>query len=149
MLEKAMSLAYNYLSYKPRTEDEMRKYLCAKGYPEDIIIAVIEKLKDYKYLNDNEYASNFHKSQVLSKGYGPLRIQYKLLQKGISKEQYQKVETDENIDYYFIALSQAQKKLKGKKDMESLKKVYGYLMRRGFPTEIISRVISKLKEEEF
>lgn len=149
MLEKAMSQAYNYLSYKPRTEGEMTKYLCGKGYPEDIIMAVLEKLKNYKYLDDKEYASNFHRSQVLSKGYGPLRIQYKLMEKGISKEQYKKVETDENIDYYIIALSQAQKKLKGKNDIQSLKNVYGYLLRRGFPSDIVSRVISTLKTEEF
>ena len=149
MLEKAMSLAFNYLSYKPRTEKEMIKYLSGKGYPEETILEVLDKLKDYKYVDDKEYASNFHKSQVLSKGYGPLRIQYKLMQKGISKEQYRQIEMEEDIDYYLIALTQAQRKLKEKRELDSLRKVYGYLLRRGFTSEVVSKVISTLKEEEF
>lgn len=149
MFDKAMALALNYLSYKGRTEKEMKVYLLRKGYTEEIVATVIEKLKDYNYVDDKEYATNFHKSQLLNKGYGPLRIQYKLLQKGISKEEYRQIELQENFNYFAIALKQGEKKLKGKKDIDSLRKVYGYLLRRGFSQEVVNKVIATFKEEEF
>lgn len=143
-----MSLAFNYLSYKPRTEYEMKKYLGKKGFDEETIFEVIEKLKDYRYVDDTEYITSFHKSQTHSKGYGPLRIQYNLMQKGISKDKYREIESSQETDYYEIALGLAEKRLKEKRDLESLKKIYGFLLRRGFPMEVVSKVISKLREEE-
>ncbi|SES77507.1 regulatory protein RecX [Anaerobranca gottschalkii] len=148
MLEKGMSLALKYLSYRGRTEYEIQKYLEKKGFDDEIITAVIDKLKEYNYINDMDYIANFHKNQTKSKGNGPIKIQYILQQKGISKEKYHQIEQKEKTDYYSIALEQGKKKLKGKKDINSLRKTYAFLLRKGFPMEVVSKVINNLKEEE-
>jgi len=51
-------------------------------------------------------------------------------------------------DYYEIALNLGERRLKDKRDMESLRKVYAFLLRRGYSTDIVSKVINTLKEEE-
>lgn len=148
MENKALSMAFRYLSFKDRTEHELVKYLDKKGFSEAIIQEVIEKLKGYNYLNDSKYMENFHNYQSNSKGYGPLRIQYNLQQKGINKNTYQEFENEQDSDYYSMALKQGHKKLKDKRDIESLRKLYSFLLRRGYTFDIVSKVINTLKEEE-
>jgi len=148
MEKKALSMAYRYLSFKDRTELELVNYLDKKGFSEAIISEVIEKLKHYNYLNDEKYMKNFHQYQSKSKGYGPLRIQYNLQQKGINKNTYQEFENEQDSDYYSMALKQGHKKLKDKRDLDSLRKLYSFLLRRGYPFDIVSKVINTLKEEE-
>ncbi|SHJ56228.1 regulatory protein [Anaerobranca californiensis DSM 14826] len=148
MFEKAMSLALKYLSYRGRTEYEIVNYLQSKGFSDEIITTVINKLKEYNYINDMDYIICFHRNQTKNKGNGPIKIQYRLQQKGICKDKYYQIEKEENTDYYSIALEQGKKKLKGKNDIDSLRKTYAFLLRKGFPMEVVSKVINNLKKEE-
>ncbi|QNO16498.1 regulatory protein RecX [Alkalicella caledoniensis] len=148
MKDKALSMAYRYLSFKDRTEQELVKYLEKKEFTEVVIIEVIDKLKEYNYLNDQRYMQNFHRYQTQTKGYGPLRVQYNLQQKGISKDKYQEFEGQSESDYYTIALKIGLKKLKDKRDLDSLRKLYAFLLRRGYSPAVVSKVINTLKDKE-
>ena len=51
--------ALNYLSRGMKTCKQMREYLTGKGYAAEIVTYVIDKLVDYKYVNDDYYAQMY------------------------------------------------------------------------------------------
>jgi len=88
--------AVNYISYSPRTEFQVRKYIekHLKKYGafeleidnEKLTNEIIEKLKEYKYINDEEYAELFVKSRLKNKPKTRYFLFSELLLKGIDKE---------------------------------------------------------------
>lgn len=75
--------AIKYLSYAGRTEKEMSTYLIKKGYSEEQITSVLEKLKDYKFVDDEIYATSFINSNKLKKK-SRREIEFKMKAKGLS-----------------------------------------------------------------
>src|SRR6476660_4584418 len=57
--ERTMNRAIRLLAAKPRSIMELRERLMEKSWTNvDIVASVIEKLKEYKYLEDQEYATD-------------------------------------------------------------------------------------------
>src|SRR6056297_2394288 len=54
--EKAYQRAAGYLSIRPRSCMEIRRYLKNKGFSPQTIESVVGQLTDYGYLNDNAFA---------------------------------------------------------------------------------------------
>ena len=60
--------AMNYLSRGMKTCKQMREYLIGKGYQDKVVYAVVDKLVDYKYLNDEYYAKAYVEQNLANKG---------------------------------------------------------------------------------
>ena len=71
--EQALQLALRYLSYRPRSELEVRNYLRQKGCEPQVSAAVIAKLRSLNYLDDLSFAQIWVRSRLESRGYGPTR----------------------------------------------------------------------------
>lgn len=72
-----------YLSYRPRSELEVRNYLRQKGCEPKLSATVIAKLHSLNYLDDLSFAQVWARSRLESRGYGPRRVEQELRQKGI------------------------------------------------------------------
>jgi len=81
--EQALQLALRYLSYRPRSELEVRNYLRQKGCEPQVSAAVIAKLRSLNYLDDLSFAQIWTRSRLESRGYGPRRVEQELRLKGI------------------------------------------------------------------
>ena len=55
----ALSKAIAYLSKRLKTKREVKDYLLKKGYTEEIVWFCIDKLKDYKYVDDEFYSKQY------------------------------------------------------------------------------------------
>ena len=55
----AFEKATGYLGIRKRTVSEVRKYLITKGYSLSDIIEAVDKLTEYGYLNDKEWANDY------------------------------------------------------------------------------------------
>ena len=87
--DHVFSKALNYLSYRPRSEFEMRQYLKrqSSNIDEQEIESIIESLKNYRYINDQTFAEWYvRQRREMGRRYGAYRITQELFQKGISKE---------------------------------------------------------------
>lgn len=90
--EKFYNKALRFLSYRPRSEKEVRDRLKLKvkssklKVEEDIIDKVIEKLKEQKFINDEEFAKWFVESRLRFKPRSLRLIKTELKQKGIVDE---------------------------------------------------------------
>lgn len=137
----AFERAVGYLSIAPRAKKEIRKYLLDKGYDLDVVIATVDKLDAYRYVDDYAYAQSYIKSK--SKKYGKFRIASELRQKGIDAETISELLDDHAEDG---AAEVARKYLKSHKtaDIQKLKR---FLASRGFSWEAISSAMRVLDED--
>jgi regulatory protein len=153
----AKEIAYRFISYKPRTLKEVSDKLKAKGFQSDLVSKVVEELKNYGFINDLEYARNFVLNKSRSKTLGELALRRELLSKGISSEIIDEVlsERENLIDEFESALDLAQGKLKQIKSLKKRKKgrdeykrrIYEFLLRRGFKFETINRVMREVFDD--
>ena len=144
ILEKRAKLrAMHLLERMDRTEAELYTKLKRDLYPEDIIEIAMQYVKSFGYIGDKEYARRFVESRQGSKS--KLEIKMSLLQKGISKEIVSEV-----LEAYYDGQdeSMAIQRLLDKKRFsaetateEGKRKIYGYLMRKGFSYEDVRRAI--------
>lgn len=80
---KATELAFNFLSYQPRTTEEIRQYLTKSKIGEVAIDSAIANLQDLGYLDDRNFADLYIKNNFKIGKDGQNSIKNKLLHKGI------------------------------------------------------------------
>lgn len=143
VLDKRAKLrCLNLLKSMDRTEQQLRQKLRQGDYPEEIIDRAIDYVKGYRYVDDEGYASRYIDYRNDSKS--RQQITQELLRKGISKEIINQVyEGKEPAD----ETAMIQKWVKKKKvDLETAtlqerQKLYQFLVRKGFSSRDISRVL--------
>lgn len=147
---KAKNYALNLLSYRQRSEKEISRKMRDKGYENNIIDNTIKFLEKNKLLNDREFAKSFIRDKVNIQKWGRNRIRIELYRKGVNKELINEVIEEEIEDEleYETAKKLALKKISTtyKKDEKRVqyRKLYGFLQRKGYKSDIISRVLSEI-----
>ncbi len=141
--ERTMNRAVKLLAAKPRSVLELRERLLEKLWTDESIVdAVIEKLKEYKYLDDQQFARDLAVSKLRQKPQGKRRLQQSLSQKKLNRETvdqaiisaFEKLPETDQID---LAIEK-RLRLKGKPETrDDLKKFYDHLMRQGFGFDLI------------
>ena len=140
----ALDKAMTYLTGSVKTKKQVKDYLIKKGYTEQLVLKILEKLEEYRFLNDTAYAERY--TEIASSQKGKYLIERELKAKGID-EQTAKQVLEDFADDQEVALSIAQKALKGKEiNKENLAKVYRKLLSKGFSYETCTSVIDKLKQ---
>ncbi len=143
----ALKLSINYVSKALKTKKQVKTYLLGKGYPDQVVWYCVDKLKEYKYIDDNEYAKRYIEGN--SKTQGKRLIEYKLMMKGLRKEEISTVYDDLEIDAKENAYALALKYMKNKENTkENLAKAYRYLVGRGFSYEQAGYAVSKFGEQD-
>ncbi len=147
-IKLAYDRALTYLSYRSRSRKELADYLAKKEYSKRVIEAVIEKLVDYKFIDDQGFAQRWVRDRTSGKPVGKRYIENELRNKGIDQELIDQALADiDQESEYNRALVLGQKYFNRHKDLEKQAlrgKIGQALMRRGFDWETTSRVINKL-----
>lgn len=159
--EKYLSKAFRFLSFRPRSEREVREYLLRKplqhrrGFlSQPINPAVLERiitsLKESNFINDVSFAQWWIEQRMMFKPKGRRLIIMELKQKGISD----KIITDallsqesEVINQDALAKEIAMKKVERYKKLprqEIYQKLGAVLARRGFDWETIKKAIDEV-----
>lgn len=148
------NIAYKFLSYKPRSIKEVKNKLTYKKISKESVEKIIEHLKKYQFLNDENYAKLYLEQRISNKGMGKSMVTFKMIDKGIDKEMISKV-IDENYpeDKQIEAGKKLLEKYLKKKQkiedkLELKKKCYQYLFSRGFSYSIISQILNITEEEK-
>jgi len=147
------TVAYNFLSYKPRSIREVKNKLTYKKISPSSVEKIIEHLKEYQFLNDETYAKMYLEQKIASKSMGKTMVQYKMIDKGIDKEMISKVLDENYPDEKQIEagrklmLKYFKKKQKTEDKYALKKKYYQYLLSRGFSYSIIEQILD-IKEDE-
>ena len=153
-LRAAKQIALDYLAYKPRTAEEVRRKLERKDVGADTAEAVVERMRELGYLDDAAYAQQFARRRHEVKGYGPRRIQSDLQRRGVARRHVESAvqALREDADLLERAREQARKRwkrLQREPDARRRrKKLSDYLLRRGYSYDTIRQVVDEVQAGE-
>lgn len=139
-----------FLSYRPRSEKEVNDYLKKKKVSELIINKIIVKLKEQRFINDDEFARIWISQRTKIKPRSLRIIKRELQNKGIEKEKVEELlENNENEipSDFQMAFALAEKRAKRYKNLskqEFFEKMGRFLVSKGFNYNTIKEVIAKI-----
>lgn len=150
--ERTMNRAVKLLAAKPRSVKELRGRLLEKVWTnEEIVDAVIAKLSEYEYLDDERFARDAAAAKLRQKPQGRRRLEQAMSRKQLDRETltaaidaaFEKHPESELID---LAIEK-RLRIKGRPETrEDLKKFYDHLMRQGFGYGLIREKLSQLPD---
>jgi regulatory protein len=145
---RAREAALNLLSYRPRSEREIRRRLQRKGYSERAIEEAVQRLLRAKLLDDEEFARYWISNREQFRPRGQFALRQELWRKGVSDRIIDRLL--EEVDEAENAYRAATKRLSRWQRMdpsERQRKLTGYLQRRGFSYDVIREVWDRLVAE--
>ena len=144
---RAYSIATKYLSRALKTKKQVITYLRGKEISDGVIYQVIDKLKEYGFINDEEYAKRY--LETCSSSQGKRLVDYKLMMKGVKKTDIESAREEVFVDGKENALRIAQRRLKNKEmTKENILKTYRYLIGKGFSYEEAEFAVAPFKGED-
>ena len=147
-LVRILNIAYRFLSYRPRSEAEMKERLHRRAIEDSKIEIIINKLKEQHLLDDTAFAQFWKENREAFRPRSQRLTRLELKKKGVADDIIKEVtdESDDAQNAYAAALSKAQRL--PKQDYEVFRRRLGdYLKRRGFGYMIISQTVKRLWQE--
>lgn len=124
---------------------EMAEKLRKWGFPTDAQERIIDKLIDYKYIDDERFTRSFVRDKIVFNKWGRRKIEQALWQKRIPKTISQPIldETDpkEYLEVLRPMMKSKYKTIKVETDYERSMKLIKYAMGRGFTLDLIRQCI--------
>jgi regulatory protein len=142
----AMGRALNLLGYRARSEAEMRERLGRYGYAGETIEAVVGRLEELGYLDDAEFARL--KAREKARRYGPRRVSVELRKSGVGEELAREVVEEEFAGRSEVgeARSAAARRYNTRGSDAEARRVYGFLVRRGYSAEVCAQVAREYRD---
>lgn len=148
-----LNRALRFLSFRPRSEKEIQDFFKKKQV--DLLTSqkIIDKLKEQKFINDEEFVKWWIEQRTKIKPRAARLIKFELKQKGIAKELIDEVFKDkdfETVSDFDKAIKLAQKRmvrLKNETPKKAYEKLGRFLASKGFDYDIIKKVIDQVLEK--
>lgn len=141
-----MDTSVKYIDRRLRSINELRDYLKNKEEDTIIIEEVIDKLIDYKYLDDDRFTKAFIKDKLNFTNWGDYKIKNELKRLGVNEEIiYNNISNiDDNI-YYERINKIIDKDISINKKYSGIKlknKIYNHLLTLGYSKEKVISIIN-------
>ncbi len=148
LFHNCMDAAVQYLSYRPRSESEVRQRLRHRGFEREVIEQVILKLKERKLIDDIAFSEFWINNRLSFSPRSARLINLELRRKGVSAEtagaMVQDLDDDQSV--YEAGLKKAQRLSRLSYD-DFKHRLYDYLRRRGFNYDSCKRAVERLWQD--
>ena len=147
-LKRALAAADRLLSFRPRSEHELRQKLAHKGYDAATVAASLKYLKEHGLVDDAAFARYWAENRASFSPRSQRLVQLELRQKGVTADVAE--ETSSEVDDEEGAYAAGAKKASrlDMSDYEEFRRRLGeYLRRRGFGYDVINRSVKRLWQE--
>ena len=144
--DAAFAKAVGSVCRAPKTKKQIEEYLAKKGFSGGAISAAVEKMHEYRYLDDAGFAESYISFYGNSKGKRKLKDELK--QRGVSEEI---VEGCGELypNQKEIALNSARKFMKNRENnYETMTKLYRHLAGKGFEFSVCGEVVREISANE-
>ena len=133
-----------FLSYRARSEKEIRQNLLKHEIPEEVVEDTLERLRKAGLANDNDFARAWVENRNTFRPRSKKALAIELRQKGLDDEAIQASlsDVDEEALAYETGLKRATR-LKALERSEFRKKLSEFLVRRGFSYSVVAPVVSE------
>jgi len=149
--QQAVDRAFNFLSYRPRSREEVRRYLLRKQTPPEIIEAALARLDRLDFVNDRAFAGFWIENREQFSPRGSRALKNELRLKGVDREVVDEL-VDEEQDEQRALLAGRKKAISLARlpniDYATFRTRLGsFLLRRGFGYEVATRTVKALWQE--
>ena len=149
-IERAVTAALTFVSYRPRSEREVRDRLRLRDFSQPAIDQAVERMRGWEYLNDEEFARWWVENRGEHRPRGKRLLAGELRTKGVSSEVINEVLEAAEIDEFPAALEVARKRmnsLSGLDRQAQERRLGSYLARRGYGWDVVGPVLKTLFSE--
>jgi regulatory protein len=151
--QEALDWALRRLTGRDRTEEELRRGLAQRKFPQPIIATALDRLREKGLIDDRRYARDYVRTQGERRGVGPAALRAKLVQLGVASSVVDEALAVEMPDerQRDIAETVARKRLPRLRTGEGdsrRSRLYAAIVRRGFDDDVAAYVVDKLLEDE-
>jgi len=145
----ARSVAIELLSFKPRTESELRGKLAERGFSAEVVDDAVVRFKEIGYIDDARYVAAFVRDRLGIRGHGQRRIARDLQTRGVSAELIQQGLAGVDDGQAAVAARAAADKVLSRmrrvvEPVRRRQKVQEHLARRGFSGDVIRAATSEM-----
>jgi len=146
-LQKAKHYAFLLLKFRPRSEKEIGERLKRKKFDPAVIRETLFFLKEKCFIDDSYFAKVWLESRI-KKPLGLKKLRVELRQKGVDKEiidsQIEEISKGYCEEDVVLKLAKGRlNKLKGVEPVKAKRRLFEYLLRRGFSTAVITDIINR------
>jgi regulatory protein len=148
--EVAFQQALHYLSFRARSENEVRQNLHKKGFSDPIIDETIEKCKASAYVNDLDFAHQWIENRSTFRPRSIKLLSMELRQKGLPDDTINMALEDLSTPEEELAYQAALKKVDRYRSLDwqtFRNKLGSFLARRGFSYSITAPVVKRCWDE--
>lgn len=145
---KCKTTALRIVEKSYKSEKELVDKLILKGYDNESINKTMDVLKEYNFINDENYVKMYVKDKL--KQVGKKKIKYDLAKKGISDkiidEEIYNIDSEyEKNTAYNLAIKKYNTIAKREADRFKLsQKLYRFLLSKGYSYDIVSSVVKEI-----
>ena len=146
--QRAFERAVRFLSYRPRSVEEVRRNLARHKVADSLISPVLARLEELGYLDDRGFSEFWLENRARFKPMGARALRYELRAKGIADDiiETSLADFDEEEAAYRAAAGQASRI--GRTTRQAFRrKLSQMLRRRGFEADSIRDVTLRLERE--
>lgn len=152
--KRTFDRAVNLLTFKARSERELRTRLLEKPWTnEEIVTDVVAKLKKYGYIDDEGFARGFATSKLKQKPLGRYRLKQELKRKKLDEDTIESAleQAFEEMPEEDLIERAIEKRIrvKGKPgDRAEKKKLFDHLVRLGFTYDLIRDRLENIRLDD-
>jgi len=144
----AMATALRLLSYRPRSESELRQRLARRGTSPDLVDGTLQRLRELDLVDDAAFARGWVESRHRSSPRGRRLLRQELQAKGVGGDVSRPLL--EQIDEEDAALRAGGRRalsLRTSPYPEFRRRLVDFLRRRGFDYDTVRRTVERLWQE--
>ena len=148
-LQDCLDATYRYLSYRPRSEGEIRQWLRKRGFANEVAEKVIARLREQNLSDDFTFAQFWKDNRLSFRPKSKRLLKRELRDKKVAAEIIEEVTKD--IDDEEIAYKLGSSRLPALAHLDYrdfYRRLSGYLGYRGFSYEVIKHTASLLWQEK-
>ena len=144
--EAALQKALQLLSYRPRSEAEIRQKMKTGGFDPEVITKVLDRLRETGMVRDESFAREWVENRSTFRPRSRKMLAYELRQKGVAEEAIEQAldTTSEDEDLAFQAARRYAHKLSAADWQEFHRRLTSFLARRGFSYETAKTVVRQV-----
>ena len=150
-VSRATAASLQFLSYRPRSRQEVRRRLARRGFSEGAVAGAIERLERWHYLDDADFARGWIENRQEHQPRGRRLLKQELREKGVAGEVVEQALEEAEVDELPAALALARKRLpslRGDDPVAQRRRLAGYLQRRGYGWDVVGKVLQQVLGED-
>ena len=146
-LRQALGRALNLISYRQRTERELRERLSDRFEP-DVIDSAVDRLKEQRLVDDEEFARAWSDSRIRNSPRSARALVREMTDKGVARSIADAAVRDlDDEETVRVAAAKFARRLAGADYEQFHRRLWQHLRRRGYTGSVARRAASKLWQE--